>query len=44
MTFENYILICPICGDIDVTKEHINECTDIGKKIIREEENDNLWK
>ena len=33
-------LICPICGRVDVTQKHIDECTDYDK-IERE---DNLWK
>ena len=37
---KDIILSCPTCGKVDVSKEHIKNCSN----LAREEEQDNLWK
>ena len=34
------IKICPVCGKVDVTDEHIKNCSDVD----RLEREDNFWK
>jgi hypothetical protein len=34
------ILICPVCGKVDIDATHIKQCCDSG----RQEREDNIWK
>jgi hypothetical protein len=36
----NAILVCPVCGKVDATQEHIDDCGDYD----REQREDNRWK